>query len=224
MKMEKIIIYGNGKMAAILYQFMKHSHDVMAFSVDEKLMIDKRTFSGLPLVAFEKVEKLFDVSKFKMIIAVGYKDMNNLRVQKYNEAKQKGYNFINYIHPSVALHDDLVIGDNNVLLDHVSIQPGASLGHSNYFWSNSVLAHGASVEDGNWIASGVVISGDSRVGSRTFLGVNASIGHNITIGDECFIGANALVTKKADSRSVWIDRESEKLRLDSNRFLVFAGV
>jgi sugar O-acyltransferase (sialic acid O-acetyltransferase NeuD family) len=222
--MQKIIIYGNGKIASILHQFLKSSFEVVAFTVDEVVMKDERVFSGLPLFAFDRIEKYFDVEEYKMIIAVGYTNMNNLRVQKYNEAKQKGFNFINYIHPSVMMHDDLIIGDNNVIFDHVSIQPGASLGNSNYFWSNSVLAHGASVEDGNWIASGVVISGDTKVGSRTFLGINASIGHNIIIGDECFIGANALVTKQTDAKSVWINRESEKFRLDSTRFLAFTGL
>ena len=222
--MKKIIIYGNGKMAVILYQFLRRSYEVVAFTVDDKVMSDKKIFFGLPIVAFESVEKYFPVEEYKMIVAVGYINMNNLRVQKYKEAKQKGYDFVNYIHPSVMIHDDIIIGENNVIFDHVSIQPGASIGHSNYFWSNSVLAHGSSVEDGNWIASGVVISGDTKVGSRTFLGINASIGHNITIGDECFIGANALVIKQTDAKSVWINREAEPFRLDSKRFMVFAGV
>ena len=222
--MQKIIIYGNGKIAGILYQFIRRSYQVVAFTVDERVISDKKLFFGLPLVAFDKVEKDFPVKEYKMIIAVGYINMNNLRVQKYNEAKQKGYDFVNYIHPSVMIHDDFIIGDNNVIFDHVSIQPGASMGHSNYFWSNSVLAHGSSVEDGNWIASGVVISGDTKVGSRTFLGVNASIGHNIIVGDECFIGANSLVTKQTDAMSVWINRDAEQFRLDSKRFMVFTGV
>lgn len=222
--MEKIVIYGNGKMAAILYQFMRYNYEVVGFTVDEEVMNNQKTYSGLPLVSFDAVEKHFGVDDHKMIIAIGYINMNNLRVQKYSEARQKGYKFANYIHPSVMIHDDLIIGENNVIFDHVSLQPGASLGHSNYFWSNSVLAHGASVEDGNWVASGVVISGDTKIGSRTFLGVNATIGHNISIGDECFIGANALITKQTDAKSVWISRESEKFRLDSKRFLSFSGV
>jgi len=222
--MKKVIIYGNGKMAGILYKFIRRCYEVVAFTVDERVMSDKKIFLGLPLVAFETVEKDFSVDEYKMIVALGYINMNNLRVQKYKEAKQKGYEFVNYIHPSVIIHDDLIIGDNNVIFDHVSIQPGAMIGNSNYFWSNSVLAHGSSVEDGNWIASGVVISGDTKVGSCTFLGVNACIGHNIIIGDECFIGANALVTKQTTAKSVWLNREAEQFRLDSKRFLVFTGV
>jgi sugar O-acyltransferase (sialic acid O-acetyltransferase NeuD family) len=222
--MKKIIIYGNGKIAGILYQYMKRSYEVVAFTVDQIVMSDKKKFCGLPLIAFNKVENYFPVDEYKMIIAIGYINMNNLRMQKYREAKQKGYEFINYIHPSVIIHDDLIMGHNNVIFDHVSIQPGASMGHSNYFWSNSVLAHGSSVEDGNWITSGAVISGDTKLGSRIFLGINASIGHNIIIGDECFIGANALVTKQTIANSVWINREAEQFRLESKRFLTFTGM
>jgi sugar O-acyltransferase (sialic acid O-acetyltransferase NeuD family) len=222
--MKKVLIYGNGKMAKILFQYMKSSHEVIAFTVDRHLIGDNKFFCELPLIAFDEVEKLFTTDKHNMIIALGYLNMNQLRLKKYDEAKQKGYKLINYIHPSATIQEDLIIGDNNVILDHVSIQPGASLGSSNYIWSNSVLAHGSSIQDGNWIASGVVISGDTKVGSCTFMGVNASIGHSIAIGDECFVGANALVAKSTEAGSVWINKEADMYRLDSQRFLKFAGV
>jgi hypothetical protein len=54
--------------------------------------------------------------------------------------------------------------------------------------------------------------------------VNATIGHNLIIGTQNFIGANALVTKSTGPNEVYIAAASEKMRLDSHRFLKFSGV
>jgi len=221
--LEKLIIYGNGRIAKILYQFAKKQYDVVAFTVD-KDFIEEDTIEGLPLVAFENIESEYAVDEYKMIIAVGYIQMNNIREKKYLEAKEKGYKFINYIHQSVDVHDNILLGENNIILDHVTLQPYVEIGNSNFIWSNSVVAHGSKVKDTNWITSGVVISGDSTICSKCFLGVNSTIGHNITIEDENFIGANTLITKNTQPKEVFISKEGEKFRLDSQRFLQFTGV
>lgn len=221
--MQKIIIYGNGKIAKIIYQFLKKEYEVVAFTV-EKDYLKEDFIEGLPVVSFENIEKEYDTSRHKMIIAVGYVQMNTIREQKYLEAKKKGYEFINYIHPSVEMHDNIKIGENNIILDHVTIQPYATIGNSNFIWSNAVIAHGCILGDTNWITSGVVISGDTTLKSKCFLGVNATIGHSIILENENFIGANTLVTKNTNEKEVFISKDGEKFRLDSQRFLQFAGV
>jgi sugar O-acyltransferase (sialic acid O-acetyltransferase NeuD family) len=221
--MKKIIIYGNGKIAKIVYHFLKKSFNVVGFTVDKKY-IQENSIEGLPLISFEEVQEKYNVNEYKMIIAVGYVQMNSVREKKYKEAKKKGYNFVNYIHPSVEIHENIKIGENNIILDHVAIQPYASIGNSNFLWSNATLAHGSSIEDTNWITSGVVISGDVTIKSKCFLGVNSAVGHNITIESENFIGANTLVTKNTCEKEVYISKEGKKIRLDTKRFLKFAEI
>jgi sugar O-acyltransferase (sialic acid O-acetyltransferase NeuD family) len=221
--LQKVIIYGNGRIAKIIYQFVKKQFDVVAFTVDKEC-IQKNTVEGLPLLPFENIENELSVKKYKMLIAVGYVEMNNIRENKYLEAKSKGYDFINYIHPSVDIHDNVIIGENNIILDHVTIQPYVKIGDSNSIWSGVVVAHGSTIADTNWITSGVVIAGDAVIKSKCFLGVNSSIGHNVTIEDENFIGSNTLVTKNSEKKEVFISKEGEKFRLDSHRFLQFTGM
>lgn len=221
--MEKVIIYGNGKIAKIIYHFVKKQFDVVAFTVDKEF-IQENKIEDIPLVAFEEIEKSFSIQNHKILIAVGYVQMNKIREKKYYEAKEKGYSFINYIHPSVELHNNLEIGENNIILDHVTLQPYVTIGNSNFIWSNAVIAHGTIVEDTNWITSGVVVSGDATIKSKCFLGVNSTVGHNAIIRDENFIGANTLVIKNTQEKEVFISKEGDKFRLDSQRFLQFTGV
>lgn len=222
--MQKILIYGNGKIADIIYHYLKNEFDIIAFCVEEKYKKSDKFSDDLPLVAFENVELEYSVNDYKMLIAVGYVDMNLVRERIYIEAKKKGYRFVNYIHKSVTIGDKVVLGENNIVLDNVSFQPHSKIGNGNIIWSNVVIAHGVNIGDLNWITSGVVVGGDAKIGSKCFLGLNSTISHNCNIADENFIGANTLVIKDTKSKEVYISREGERFRLDSKRFLQFTGV
>ena len=86
--MEKIIIYGNGKIAKIIYHFFKKKFNVVGFTVDKKY-IQENSIESLPLISFEEVHEKYNVNEYKMIIAVGYVQMNSVREKKYKEAKKK---------------------------------------------------------------------------------------------------------------------------------------
>lgn len=221
--MPSLLIYGNGRIAKILFQYLKNNSNVAAFTVDHQVIGDT-AIENLPVIPFETVQDQYPTAAHKMIIAVGYAEMNKIRETKYIEAKEKGYEFINYIHPSVELHENVVIGENNVVLEHATLQPYSRLGNSNFIWSNAVVGHGSTVADNCWITSGAVVAGDAVISSNCFLGINATIGHNVNLGYENFVGANALISKSTNEKEAFASREAEKMRLDSQRFLKFSGV
>jgi sugar O-acyltransferase (sialic acid O-acetyltransferase NeuD family) len=219
----KLIIYGNGRVARVVYQYLKSCFEVVCFAVEKEFLGDN-LLEGLPVKSFEEIEHIFPPSEVVMLVAIGYVQMNRVRQLKCLEAKKKGYRLVNYIHPSVHIHDDLVLGENNVILDHVTLQPGVSIGSNNFIWSNAVVGHGSAVEDNCWITSGATIAGDSTIKSGCFLGINASIGHNVVIETHNFIGANSLIVRSTSADAVYVSKGSEKHRLDSQHFLLFSGV
>ena len=221
--MTDLILFGTGKIAQVLYYFLKKENNIVAFTVDRNVM-DEKTLFDIPIIPFDEIQDSYPPHQYKMLVLVGYQRMNKLREEKYIEAKQKGYYFINYKHPSVEWHDNIEIGENNIIMDHVSVHPFVKIGNNNLFWSNSVVAHHSSIEDNCWIASGVTISGVTTIKSNAFLGVNATIGHEIIIERENFIGANTLISKNTKEKEVFVSRDGEKYRLDSERFLQFTGV
>ena len=219
----KLVIYGNGRIARIIYQFVKSQYEVVGFTVDSAFLCD-RVLAGCPVLPFEDIEGVYPPCQFLMLVAVGYLEMNKVRERKALEAKSKGYTLINYIHPSVHIHDDLLMGENNVILDHVTLQPAVRIGSNNFLWSNAVVAHGCTIESNCWITSGATIAGDSTIRSNTFLGINATVGHNVVVGVNNFIGANSLIVRTTVADAVYISRETEKYRIDSERFLRFAQI
>ena len=221
----KIVIYGNGAMARVLYSYARHCMDVAGFTVDRSCISDDTgTFCDLPLVPFDRVREMFDPDVWKMIVAVGYIEMNELRERKCAEARRKGYSFASFVHESMFIHDGVVIEDNCIILDHVTIHPGCSVGRGTFISSHVSIGHDCDIGSSNWINSGVSIAGGCRIGSGCFWGVNASAGHGVRVGTRNFIAANTLVNKNTKDNEVYLSEAGQRFRLNSKSFLKFSGM
>ena len=111
--MKKVIIFGIGKIADVIQHFMREESnlEVAAFTVDGKY-IKEDSFNGLPVVAFEDIEKTYSPSEYSVFVAIGYHELNKVRASKVAEAEAKGYEIISYIHPDSSAPKDLVYGKN----------------------------------------------------------------------------------------------------------------
>jgi len=218
--MSKVVLFGAGKIADVAYFQLTHDspHEVVAFSVDSEHISQKEKW-GLPIVAFDDILEKYPPDDFKMLVAVGYQDLNRFRATKYNEAKDKGYELISYVSSRASNFSNVEIGDNCLVLENAVLQPCTRMGNNVFFWNGNHLGHHSRVEDHCYIAGQVVISGSVVIEPGCFLGVNATIGHEVTVGRESFIGAGALITKNVPPKSVHIVPDTQKFRLDSDSFL-----
>ena len=220
-----VVIYGNGAMARVLHSYVRHRLDVGGFTVDDACIAPGvSTFCGLPLIPFSRTQEVFDPSVYKMIIAVGFIDMNALRQKKYAEAREKGYSFASFVHESVFPHDEVTIADNCIILDLVSIHPGCRIGQGTFVSSNVNIGHDCSIGPSNWICSGVSIGGGCQIGAGCFFGVNAAVAHGVRVGARNFIAANTLVNKDTNDDEVYLSEPGQRFRLSSRAFLKFARV
>lgn len=205
----------------MLYEYVRPDYQVACFTVDEACVTGCEKLD-LPLIPFEELASRYDPSGYSMLIAVGFVEMNAVRERKYREASAMGYSFLNYIHPSVVRHRDLVFGENNIVLDHVSLHPGTVIGNSTFISSGAVVGHGCTIGDSSWINSGVSIAGGCEIGPGCFLGINSSVGQGVRLGPMTFVGANTLISKDTDEGDVYISEVGQKFRLKSDAFLRFA--
>lgn len=218
--MSKVVLFGAGKIAEVAYYHLTNDspHEVVAFTVDGQFLTASELL-GLPVVAAEELPERFPPGDFAMLVAVGYQQLNELRAAKCRDAKDKGYELISYVSSRASNVADVEIGENCLILENQSIQPGAKIGNNVTVWSGNHIGHHSTVGDHCFITSGVVISGGTVIEPYCFIGVNVSIGHGITIGSRSILGAGSLITKSAGPKSVYITPDTEPYRLDSDRFM-----
>lgn len=219
--MTQIIIFGTGKVADVLFHHISAAgqHEIVAFTTDPEHVPESEAFHGRPVVRFDRISEAFPPANFEMLIAIGYHNLNSLRAIKYAEAKSKGYSLASYISPRASVGDWLDAGDNCIVLDGATIEPGVRLGNNVVIWSNALIGHHTTISDHVWIAANATFGGSAYLGERSFVGLGATIAHEVEIGERSFLGSGTIVTRCAEAKSVYIEKSTDLFRLDSDMYL-----
>lgn len=199
----KLVVFGTGDIARLAHVYFTSDspHEVVAFTVDRAYREGDR-FRGLPLVPFEEIEARYPPSSHAMFIAVSYARMNRVRIEKYAEAKRKGYALATYVSSRCTYLSEHAVGENCFILEDNTIQPFVRIGNNVTLWSGNHIGHDAVIEDHCFLASQIVVSGRVRIGEACFIGVNATLRNAITIAPRTLIGAGAVIMKDTQEGEV----------------------
>jgi sugar O-acyltransferase (sialic acid O-acetyltransferase NeuD family) len=208
--MEKVVIFGATQIAVLSHFYLTHDspHEVVAFTVDQDYLKEE-TLCGLPVVPFEDIESIYPPGEYKMRIALGFRDVNKLRAKKYHQAKEKGYELINYISSTVITWSGLVVGDNCFIGEGAVIEPFAQIGNNVFIGSGTLIGHNSVIKDHCFVASHAVVLGCVTIEPYCVLGANATIKDGVTLASDCIVGAGALITTNTREKGVYIAKTAE---------------
>lgn len=215
--MKKLIIFGLGEQAEMAYYYFKNDseYEVVGFTVN-KSFINQHTLFNLPIIEFEKIEKLYPQNQVEVFVAIGYSKVNKVRMEKYLEIKNKGYKLASYISSKATILTDK-IGDNCFILEDNTIQPFVTLGNNITLWSGNHIGHHSIIKDNCFITSHVVVSGGCEIDENTFIGVNATLRDHIKVGKSNVIGAGSLILGDTEDNKVYMARQTDVSKVPSNR-------
>lgn len=217
MNKEKLVIVGAGEFAEIAYEYFSDfsNYDVVAFAVEKAFIKEKELF-GLPIVPFEEIELIYPPHEYKIFVAITYTQLNRVRKRLYIQAKEKGYKFATFIHPTVFLGRDVKIGENCFIFEDNNIQRKVDIGNNVIIWAKNHIGHRSIIRDNCYLASGVIISGYCEIDENCFLGVNCSLNDNIRIAKDTIIGNGAIVIKNIEEPGgVYVGNPARRLQKSS---------
>jgi sugar O-acyltransferase (sialic acid O-acetyltransferase NeuD family) len=208
----KLVIIGDGETAELAYDYFTgdSAFDVVGFSA-ERAFKKNDTLLGLPVVAFEEMQRFFDPHSHTAFVAVSYTQLNRLRQRLFKEAKAKGYTLCTYISPKAFIARNVQVGENCFILENVTIQRGATIGDNVTIWSGTAIGHRSVVGNGCFLASHTAVSGFCSIGENCFLGVNCCTVGNVKIAADCVVGAGAVVVKDAAESGVYVGNPAKNL-------------
>ncbi len=208
----KVVIVGTSLFAEVVHCYFTElkAYDVVGFTADRDYVKDDH-FLGLPLIPLDEIEHHFPPHEVAMFVAVGYAKLNQVRARLYGDVKARGYSLVSFVHPSVTLWSNNVVGDNTFVFEDNTIQPFVTIGSDTVLWSGNHIGHHSVIGDHCFITSHVVVSGNCRIGDFSFVGVNATLRDGVTIGQSCVIGAGALIMKSTGDKELFV---TERTRPD----------
>ena len=215
--MAKVIIFGVKDFASLAHFYLKEDseHEVVAFSVHSDYLPKEGTFAGLPVVAFEEIEKAFPPQSHRFFAPMSQRQMNQAREAIYNEIKRKGYLCISYVSTKTSSFSNVEIGENCFILEDNTLQPFTRVGNNVMMWSGNHIGHHTIIKDHVFITSHVVLSGHCLVKSHCFFGVNSSIKNGLKIAEGCFIAMGSTVTRDTMAWRVYRGNPAKMVELSS---------
>jgi sugar O-acyltransferase (sialic acid O-acetyltransferase NeuD family) len=221
---KKLVIFGVGDQARVLHQYFKHDSDyeVVAFSVHSDYL-DGDSLSGLPVVPFESIESQYPPDLFAMHVGMAFGHVNKNRASVYEQCKQKGYELVNYLSSNAVITGDVHVGDNCVILEHVSVQPFAKIGNNVTIANGAVVGHDVTIGDHCFVAAHAVLTGRVEIGEFCFVGANGTFRNEVHVAPECVIGAGALIMRDTQEREVYVQGATEVSSTPSDMLSPFFG-
>lgn len=223
--MQNIILAGNAVTAHILHAYLEDDarYKIVACVVDDAY-VESGNFSAVPCVGLSAVAEKFAPVETRVIMAMGYDQVNAVRQSMFERLKALGYDMETYIHPKANVFTKNPLGEGSLIMPGALIEPGAVVGANCLIWGNVVVAHDAVVEDHCWLAAGAVVSGMAKVGRASFVGVNATIANKVEVGERNIVGGAAFISKCTKANAVHLARSGEPFRCTAEEYAKYFGV
>lgn len=196
--MSNIIIFGTNAFSKLMKWYVENDTDnrVIGFTLNSEY-VKESSFCGCSVYEFENLKKLFPENNFEILLTVGYSQMNGIREKIFHDCKNSGFKVGSFIHSSVTLFSK-DIGEGNILLENVRVQPFSKIGDGNIIQHFTIVSHEAEVGNFNYFAGNAHVAGLSKVCDRCFVGINAIIQNGVKLGSYNLVGAGACVSKDTE--------------------------
>ena len=106
-----------------------------------------------------------------------------------------GFNWVNAIHPSVIIGNNVVFGTGIIAMAGCIFNPGAKIGDFTFFATNAQIEHDCEINDFASVSAGAVLGGLVKIGKYSAITLNATIFDRLEIGNNTVVGSASLVTK-----------------------------
>lgn len=188
--MARVVVFGTGQAAEVACYYLTHDspHEVVAFAVDQD-RIAFHTLLGLPVVPFEDLDRSHPPEDHELLIGVAYTRVNQLRAERFLDARSRGYRFVSYVSSRASVWPDLVLGEGSVVMEGATIQPFARIGEDVVIGPGASIGHHTIVGDHAYVASTANVSGYVVLDPYAFIGANATVRDGIRIGRSAVVGA-----------------------------------
>ena len=202
--MKNILIFGTGGHAKVIVDIIEKQGEYrIAGFIDE--YDDKKTVTlGYKVLGNEFSLKDI-VSNYEIyggVIGIGD---NSIRLDIRDKIIKyiPNFKFINCIHPQSILGKEAILGQGNVIMAGVIINPSSIISNHCILNTNSSIDHDCLMSDFSSIAPNVTLGGNVKIGDYSAIGISTNIFQNVNIGNNCIIGGGSLVRKDTKDNSVY---------------------
>lgn len=187
---KKLAIIGAGSLGVMTLDAAisqgNYTEDQIVF-IDDGKKKGERLYN-IPIIGGLRKILTLDINEYDFIVAIA----NNKTRKKIVESSD--IPFVNIIHPDSCVSKLATIGEGNIILPNVTIDPEAVIHNHVVINKNTSIGHNVEMENYSQASPGCLLGGSVK--ECTFLGMGTMLLPNITVGKDSIVGAGSVVTKE----------------------------
>lgn len=209
----KSIIIGAGTYGEVYLAYLQESNvDIVGF-LDDNQELHGKLIKGIPVLG--GIELLSTLKKSHNIDSVYCPLGNNkIRVKFLELARSLGYETPNYIHPTVIISPNVIIGRGVYILPGSLIMPHVTIKDYVMISVGAKIIHHTTISKGVFISNGVNLGASLIAKDYAYIGMGSTIMTGVKeLGEDCLIGAGAVVIKDVPPKAVMAGVPAKVLRI-----------
>jgi len=180
-----VIIIGAGSTASNVVEILRQNRVFEVVGLIDISMSDKE-IDGIKVIGTHSIlSDLYGKDGIvNVIIAIGD---NLIREKHFFKLRQIGYNFVNAIHNSAIISENVKLGEGVIIEAGVIIERDAVIGDNVYISSGTMIKTKAAIGNNVYLGPGVIVDGETiikkncRINGRAYITNRAVVGKNAVV-------------------------------------------
>lgn len=194
--MKNLVLVGGGNQAHYTIDIIEKENKYRIVGIIDSIHdIGSDRFGYKIIGRQEDIIELVDSYKIDVgVISIGD---NWSRYAVYNKIVDlvPNFEFVNAIHPSVVIGNNVSLGRGVVAMAGCIFNPKSSIGDFTFFATGAQIEHDCFVDDFASVSAGSVTGGYVKIGKFSAITLGVTLLDRITIGENSVIGSGSLVVK-----------------------------
>jgi len=197
--MKVLIIGSSGHAKVVIDAIYKAGKNSIAGLIDDFRQAGEVTM-GIPVIGkVSDIEKIENIEKHLVFIAVGD---NYSREKIFNKISHLNLTYINVIHPSAIIGNEVEIGQGNFIAAGTVISSGTVINDHCIVNTCASVDHDNILESFTSVAPNAALAGNVTLKYGASVGMGALVIEKKTIGKTSVIGAGSVVVKDVEDNVV----------------------
>ena len=198
--MLNIVLFGGGVQVQYCIDIIERMKDTSGDPIYNIVgIIDSKAEKGTNLFGYKVLGRQEDIAYIAEecavkggAITIGDNYSRDI-VRRAVEEKIPGFNWVNALHPSCIIGNNVKFGKGVVAMAGCIFNTGAKLGDFTFFATGAQIEHDCTIEDFASVSAGSVMGGFVRIGQYSAVTLGCTIMDRLSIGQNSVIGSGSLV-------------------------------
>jgi sugar O-acyltransferase (sialic acid O-acetyltransferase NeuD family) len=198
--MENVVIIGGGNQAHYTIDIIKKEglYNIVGI-IDSICEIGSERFGYKILGRQENIVEIINQYQIQGgLITIGDNWIRHI-VSKQILELVPNFKFVNAIHPSVIIGNNVKLGFGVTAMAGVIFNPKSTIGNFTFFATGAQIEHDCTISDFASVSAGSVTGGYVKLGKFSALTLGVTVLDRLEIGENTVVGAGSLVVKPLPS-------------------------